>query len=91
MVPCNAPINVKPEEVGGGGGNPREIDCDVYPQGGDFDHFDLSITKSRREINHTFDHYFLPGGGDFDNFFRKCQNPHLCPTPPPSGLTLIGA
>ena len=38
-----------------------------------------------------FDNYFLPGGGDFDNFFRKCQNPPLCPTPPPSGLTLIGA
>ena len=32
----NAPINVKPEG-GGGSGNPREFDCGVYPQGGDFD------------------------------------------------------
>ena len=32
---CNAPINVKPEV--GGGGNPRDFDCGVYPQGGDFD------------------------------------------------------
>ena len=32
-----APINVKPEGWGGGGsGNPREFDCGVYPQGGDF-------------------------------------------------------
>ena len=50
-------------------GNTREFNCDVYPQGGDIDHFDRSITKSRREINNTFDHCFLPGGGDFDNFF----------------------
>ena len=67
---------------GGGSGNPQEFDYDVYPQGGDFDHFDRSITKSRREINQTFDRPFLPGGGDFDIFFRKCQNPHLCPTRP---------
>ena len=34
----NAPINVKPERGGGSGlGNPREFDCDAYPQGGDFD------------------------------------------------------
>ena len=27
-----------PRGVGGGGsGNPREFDCGVYPQGGDFD------------------------------------------------------
>ena len=55
---------------GGGGrgsGNPREFDCDVYPKGGDFDHFDRSITKSRRKINHTFDHYFLPVVRDIDN------------------------
>ena len=34
-----APINVKPEREGGGGGsgNPQEFDCGVYPQGGDFD------------------------------------------------------
>ena len=33
-----APINVKPEGGwGGGSGNPREFDCDAYPQGGDFD------------------------------------------------------
>ena len=41
----NAPIHVKPEWGGGGGvteggvesGNLWEFDCDVYPQGGDFD------------------------------------------------------
>ena len=32
-----APINIKPEGGGGGSGNPREFDCGVYPQGGDFD------------------------------------------------------
>ena len=58
-----------PRRGGGGSGNPQEFDCDVYPQGGDFDHFDRSSTKSRRKINHTFDHRFLPGGGDFDIFF----------------------
>ena len=35
----------------------------------------------------TFDKYFLPGGGDFDNLFRKCQNfdplPEPIPLPPP--------
>ena len=35
--------------------------------------FDLSILYSRREVNHFFsahfDNSFLPGGGDFDNFF----------------------
>ena len=39
----------------------------------------------------NFDNYFLPGGGDFDNFLKKCQNPHPMLNPPPSGLTLIGA
>ena len=62
-----APINVKPDGGGGGGGggsgNPREFDCDVCPQGGDFDHLIFQLlTKRRREENHTFDHYFLPGG-----------------------------
>ena len=34
----NAPINVKPEGGGeGGSGNPRDFDCGVHPQGGDFD------------------------------------------------------
>ena len=31
-------VNVKPERSGAGdSGNPLEFDCDVYPQGGDFD------------------------------------------------------
>ena len=30
----------------------------------------------------TFDNYFLPWGGDFDNFFRKCQHHHPMPAPP---------
>ena len=46
----NAPIYVKPE--GGGGrvsGNPQEFDCDVYPQGEDFDHliFQLQIAEEK--------------------------------------------
>ena len=38
---------------GGGSGNPREFDCGVYPQGGDFDRhyaFYLSILQSKREV-----------------------------------------
>ena len=47
---------------------------------------DLSISNSRREVNHLL---LTPRGGDFDNFFRKCQN--LYPMPgllPPHPLWL---
>ena len=58
--------------------------------------FDLSILCSRREVNHLFllilTILFCPGVGILIIFFRKCQNPHAMPDPPPpSGLTLIGA
>ena len=49
-------------------------------------------------ISVIFDLTFLPGVGNFTEFFGKCQIPALCPTfstPPPPlpvpGLTLIGA
>ena len=55
--------------------------------------FDLSISKrSKLFVSANFDDYVLPGGGDFDNFFKEnFKIPTLCPTPPLSGLTLIGA
>ena len=58
--------------------------------------FDLSILYSRREVNHLFllilTILFRSGVGILITFFRKCQNPHPMPDPPPlSGLTLIGA
>ena len=31
----------------------------------------------------TFNNYFLPGSGHFDNFFRKYQNFHPVFDPPP--------
>ena len=40
---------------GGGLGKQQEFDCDIYPTGGNFiGHrgFDLSISNSRREVNH---------------------------------------
>ena len=78
---------------GGGVGQPTGIWLWCVSPGWGFWSFDRSITKRRREENHTFDHYFLPGGGDFDNFFSNVKILTLCPTPPPllSGLTLIGA
>ena len=39
----------------------------------------------------TFDNHFLPGGGDFDNFFQKMSKSPPYALPPPSGWTLIGA
>ena len=45
---------LRPRGLGGGGSsNPQEFDCEVYSQGGDFDHSILSITKSRRVESHT--------------------------------------
>ena len=63
---------------GGGGGsvNPREFDCGVYPQGGDFDRtlcissFNFMEQTDRQTfVSANFDNSFSPGGGDFDNFF----------------------
>ena len=63
--------------------------------------FDLSILKSRWEVNHLFllilTIILCPGVVILIIFliifFRKCQNPHPMPDlpPPSSGLTLIGA
>ena len=72
-------------------GNPWEFDCYVYPQGGDlirYHAFHLSISNSRREVNHLLVliiwQLFFAWGGDFGNFcFRKCQNPHPMPDPSP--------
>ena len=48
--------------------------------------------RSKPFVSANFDNYSLPGGGDFDNFLlENVKIPILCPTPPPSGLTLIGA
>ena len=48
--------------------------------------------RSKPFVSANFDNYSLPGDGDFDNFFlENVKIPTLCPTPPPSGLTLIGA
>ena len=33
---------------GGGLGNPREFDCDVYPQGGDFDPLIFQYKEQKR-------------------------------------------
>ena len=38
---------------------------------------------SKPFVTDTFNNYFLPRSGEFDNFFRKCQNPHSMPEPPP--------
>ena len=49
--------------------------------------FDLSISKSRWELNHLFllilTIIFCPGVGILIISFRKCQNPHPMPKPPP--------
>ena len=54
--------------------------------------FDLSISKRRREGNHLFllilTIIFCPGMGILIFFFRKCQNPHPMPDPPPLGLDI---
>ena len=68
---------------GGGSGNPREFDCVVCPQGGDFDHliFQLQREEERKPILLTI--IFCPGVGILIIFFRKCQNPHPMPDPSP--------
>ena len=49
--------------------------------------FDLSISYSRRGVNHLFllilTILFRPGVGILIFFFRKCQNLHPMPDPPP--------
>ena len=51
--------------------------------------FDLSILYSRREVNYLFmlilTILFYPGV-ELIFFFKKCQNPHPMPDPPPLGL-----
>ena len=70
----NAPINVKPE----GGGRVRATQGNLIvtciPRDWILISLDLSITKSRREENQSFDHYVLPGGGVgiLIILFRKC-------------------
>ena len=42
--------NVKPEGEGGGGsGNPREFDCDLYPQCGYFDHLIFQLQRAEEK------------------------------------------
>ena len=61
------------------------------PRVGNFIAFLLCATRTEGDFD-TFDNYFLPGGGDFDNFFQKMsKSPPYSRPPPPSGLTLIGA
>ena len=79
----NAPINVKPEGGGGGSGNPREFDCDVCPQGGDFDHLTFQLQREEEKKTILLTIIFCPGVGILIYFFRKCQNPHPLPDPPP--------
>ena len=87
----NAPINVKPEG-GGGGGRATHGNLTVARisrVGILIGHhaFDLSVLYSRREVNHLFllilTILFCPGVGILIDFFRKCQNPHPMPDPPP--------
>ena len=54
--------------------------------------FDLSISNSRREVDHLFliilAIIFCPGVGILIIFFRKCQNSHRTPDPPTLGLDI---
>ena len=80
----NAPINVKPGW--GGSCNPREFDCGVYPQGGDFDRTSCIWSFNFILFLLILTILFHPGVGILKIFFRKCQNPHPIPDPPPLGL-----
>ena len=74
---------------GEGSGNPREFNCDVYLQGGDLiahHAFDLSISNSGREVNHSF---LLIFKSIFRLFLENAKIPTLCSNSPPSGLALI--
>ena len=61
---------------GGRSGNPREFDCGVYPQVGDFDRTSsissfnfIEYKRSKPFVSANFENSFSPGGGDFDNVF----------------------
>ena len=91
---CNAPISVKPGGGGGGRATHGNLTVASTPRVGiliGHHAFDLSILRSRREVNHLFllilTILFCPGVGILILFFRKCQNPHPIPDlPPPLGL-----
>ena len=68
---------------GGGSGNPREFDCHVCPQGGDFDHLIFQLRREEEKKTILLTIIFCPGVGIFILFFRKCQNPHPMPNPSP--------
>ena len=73
----------------GGLVNPQEFDCDVYLQGGDFDHLIFQLQRAEKKQNH----YFCQGVGILSFLKKIIKIPTLwsTPPPPPSGLTLIGA
>ena len=76
---------------GGGGvgsGNPREFDCDVCPQGGDFDHLIVQLQREEEKKTILMTIIFCPGVGILIIFFQKCQNPHPMPAPRPLGLDI---
>ena len=40
------------------------------------------LMRSKQFVSANFDNYFLPGGGDFDNFFSKMsKSPPYVPPP----------
>ena len=92
---CYAPISVKPEWGGGAVGNltvtyiPRVgiLIGHHSPRVGNLIAFLLCATRTEGDFD-TFDNYFLPGGGDFDNFFQKMSKspPYSRTPPPPLGL-----
>ena len=56
------------------------------PRVGNLIAFLLCATRTEGDFD-TFDNYFLPGGGDFDNFFQKMsKSPPYSRPPPPLGL-----
>ena len=83
-----APIDVKPEEGGGGGrATHGNLTVTYIPRVG------FSISNSRREVKHLFllilTIIFYQGVGILIFFIRKCQNPHPMPAhPPPPQLGL---
>ena len=90
-------ISVKPEGGVGGGGRAIHGNLTVtyIPRVGILigpHAFDLTISTSRREVNHLFQLIFtiifLPRGGDFDYFLENVKNPTLCSAPPPLGLDI---
>ena len=85
-----APISVKPEGGGGGRATHGNLTVAYIPRVEiliGHHAFDLSILCSRREVNHLLllilTILFCPGVGILIIFFRKCQNPHPMPDPPP--------